>query len=275
LRQEPYGVQLKESHLGLGMARSEESEDDKGVGDARQESRQGLRIPQYYRNSYQRLYAWFSRFYDLFVRTAFFFVNGGPGGERRWRTHVIDLLDPNPGDKIADLCSGTGTLTIMIGERMQDSGEVIGIEISPDQMKTAAKKPRPGIVTFIRGDASRTGYPDGYFDGAAISGALHELPGPVRSGVLSEAFRIIRPLGRLVVTDHNRPRAEWKARLMDFLERFNPEHHTYRELLASGLEHEILQAGFRVIKTEVMAWDLCRTVVAERPAKTNIQQPDG
>jgi ubiquinone/menaquinone biosynthesis C-methylase UbiE len=257
--------------LRRGMAGSEKSEEDEGEWGAPPESNRGVQIPGYYRDSYEKLYGWLSGFYDVFVKTAFLVINGGPGGERRWRGHVIDWLDPRPGDKIADLCSGTGKLTIMIGEMMGDSGEVVGIEISPAQLRTALRKRRPGIVSFLHGDASTTGYPDGYFDKTVISGALHELPQPVRSDVLSEAFRITRPMGRLVVTDHNRPRAEWKARLLDFLERFNPEHATYRELLDSGLEHEIRQAGFRIVKADTMAWDLCRTVLADRPIKTNAQ----
>jgi ubiquinone/menaquinone biosynthesis C-methylase UbiE len=238
------------------------SPQDTGSGPERE-----IQFPDYYRDTYLGLYSWLSRFYDTFVGIFLFLVNGGPGGERRWREHVIDRLDPRPGDRIIDLCSGTGRLTIMIGKRLAGSGEVIGIEMSPAQFEMAGRKRKPDVVSFVNGDARRTGYSDGYFDKAVISGALHELPKAIRAEVLSEAFRITHPGGSLVVTEHNRPAAEWKARLFDFLERFNPEHPTYRDLLDSGLEREIGQAGFSIVETDTTAWDFFQTVVAERPAK--------
>jgi ubiquinone/menaquinone biosynthesis C-methylase UbiE len=226
-----------------------------------------MRLPQYYRETYEGLYRWFSYLFDTFVRIFFFFLNGGPGGERRWRGHLIDWLDPRPGDRIIDLCSGTGTLAIMIGRRLGDSGEVVGIEISPAQVRMAARKQRPDVVSFVQGDARRTGYPDGYFDGAVISGALHELPRSVRRQVLSEAYRIIRSGGSIAVTEHNRPASKWKAWLFDLLEHLNPEYPTYRDLLESGLEHEIRTAGFRIVKTDTTAWEYFQTILAEKSAK--------
>jgi ubiquinone/menaquinone biosynthesis C-methylase UbiE len=224
-----------------------------------------VRLPEYYRETYESLYRWFSLVYDVFVKAFFFLFNGGFGGERRWREHLIDWLDPQPGERIVDLCSGTGTLALMTARRMAGTGEVVAVEISPAQVRMAAKKPRPPIVSFLRGDARSTGYPDDYFDRALISGALHELPRPVRSQVLAESHRILRSGGRIVVSEHNKPASRWKARLFAFLERLNPEYATYRDLLESGLEREIQEAGYRILKTDTIAWEFLQTVLAEKP----------
>jgi ubiquinone/menaquinone biosynthesis C-methylase UbiE len=229
-------------------------------------------MPDYYRDTYEHWYSWFSYIIDSFVKVFLFVFNGGFGGECRWRGHLVDLLDPKPYEKVVDICSGTGTLSLMIAERLTGSGEVKGIEVSPAQLRAARKKRSPGSVSFIEDDAQHIPFADSYFDKAVICGALHEMPRQVRSNVLSESFRILRPGGRFVVTEHNRPAQKWKARLFDWLERLNPEYPTYKDLLASGLTAEIERAGFRILKTDTTVWGFFQTVLAERPVKCDTQE---
>jgi demethylmenaquinone methyltransferase/2-methoxy-6-polyprenyl-1,4-benzoquinol methylase len=222
-------------------------------------------IPDYYRERYVRWYRWFSRIYDPFVRVFLFLVNGGFGGERRLRQQVIDLMELRQGDKVIDICSGTGTLSIMLGRQMSGSGEVVGIEISDDQVRAAKRKNAPGNVSFVRGDAQRIAYPDSYFDKAVIFGALHEMPREARSNVLAEAFRILRPGGRMALLEHNRPERRWLASFYALLERANPEYATYRDLLERGLVNEVTLAGFRILKAYSVALEFFQIVAAKRP----------
>jgi ubiquinone/menaquinone biosynthesis C-methylase UbiE len=222
-------------------------------------------IPEYYSKTYERWYGWFSHVYDPFVRSMLFLINGGFGGERRLRQQAIDWLDPAPGERVLDIASGTGTLAIMLGKQLAGQGEVLGVEISPAQLRVARKKQSPAGVSFVKADAQDIPFPDTSFDKAIIFGALHEMPREVRRNVLAQAFRVLRPTGRLVVMEHHEPGSRWKASLFDFLERFNPEYPTYRDLLERGLATEIADAGFMVIKTRVAAWDLFQTILAEKP----------
>jgi ubiquinone/menaquinone biosynthesis C-methylase UbiE len=222
-------------------------------------------VPEYYKARYEKLYGCFSHVYDPFVRSMLFIINGGFGGEQRLRQQGIDWLDPRPRERILDLCSGTGTLAIMIGKRFKGQGEVVGIEISTAQLRVARRKRRPPGVYFIRADAQHVPFPDNSFDKANIFGALHEMPREVRLKVLSEALRLVRPSGRLVVMEHHQPVSRWKAALWDLLERLNPERPTLRDLLACGLTAEIESVGFRLVKTRTAAWDLFEVVLAEKP----------
>jgi SAM-dependent methyltransferase len=221
-------------------------------------------VSDYYRRVWEKWYSWFAYVCDPFVKTFFFLFNGGFGGERRWRESIIDWLDLQPGEKVLDICSGTGTLAMMLARGLAGEGETVGIEISASQLRVARKKEKiPGLF-FIQGDAQQISFSDGHFDKSVICGALHEMPQKVRQHVLAEAYRVTRPGGRIVISEHNKPRQRWKANLFDFLERFNPEYPTYKNMLECGLASEIESAGFRIVKTDVTCWDYFQIVMAEK-----------
>ncbi len=223
-----------------------------------------IEMPDYYRSAYEKWYSWFAHIYDPFMKVLFFFLNGGFGGERRWRELIIEWINPQPGEKILDICCGTGTLTIMLAKRLAGTGEVVGIELSPAQLRIARKKREPDGLSLIEGDAQDIPFSDSYFDKSVICGALHEMPQEVRQNVLSEAYRVIRLGGKIVLVEHNKPDRRWKALLFDFMERFNPEYTTYKDLLKCGLANEIKRAGFRIIRTGVTSWDFFQIALAER-----------
>jgi demethylmenaquinone methyltransferase/2-methoxy-6-polyprenyl-1,4-benzoquinol methylase len=223
------------------------------------------RLPDYYRERYVSWYSWFSRIYDPFARLLLFVLNGGFGGERRLRELVIDRLELGPEDSVVDICSGTGSLALMIGERLSGAGHVTGVEISSHQMAIAGAKAIPPNVTLTQGDAQEMAFPDSLFDRAVIFGALHEIPREARSRILSQAHRVLRPGGRFVVLEHNTPSRTWRAWLYRLLEWPTPEYPTYRDLMESGLTNEVSAAGFEVITTEVVASEFFQVVVAERP----------
>jgi ubiquinone/menaquinone biosynthesis C-methylase UbiE len=221
-------------------------------------------MPDYYRRVYEKWYSWFAHIYDPFVRVLCFFLNRGFSGERRWRQLITEWINPEPGQKILDICSGTGTLTVMLAKRLLGIGEVVGIELSSAQLRIARKKGKPKGLFFIRGDAQDIPFSDCYFDKGVICGALHEMPQEGRQNVLSEAYRVIRPGGTIVVIEHNKPDRKWKILLFDSMERFNPEYKTYKNMLKCGLTNEIERIGFRVVRTSTTSWEYFQIILAER-----------
>jgi ubiquinone/menaquinone biosynthesis C-methylase UbiE len=221
--------------------------------------------PDYYSRVYSRIYEHLGRFYDPFVRSALFLMNGGRGGERRWREDTVDFLDPVPGDRIVDLCSGTGTLTIMIAERLGGAGEVVGVEVSETQLGVALKKKAPPGLTFTHGNAAHTALPGGRFDKAVICAALHEMLRETRAMILTEALRLLRPGGRLLSVEHREPEEWHRAFLLNAFEYLTPEYPTYRDLLDSGLQNEVEAASFSTIDTGITASGYFQMILAEKP----------
>ena len=61
--------------------------------------------------------------------------------QSRGSAAVVEVLDPQPGEHVLDLCAGPGIKTGQIAERMGDRGEVISVELDPDR---AGRSRRPG-----------------------------------------------------------------------------------------------------------------------------------
>jgi 16S rRNA (cytosine967-C5)-methyltransferase len=78
--------------------------------------------------------------------------------QSRGSAAVVEVLDPQEGDHVLDLCAGPGIKTGQIAERMGDRGEVISVELDPDRAaETAAQATRLGLrsVTVIEADATK------------------------------------------------------------------------------------------------------------------------
>jgi trans-aconitate methyltransferase len=104
---------------------------------------------------------------------------------------LIDLLDPQPTERILDLGCGTGHLTAQIAER---SHEVIGLDSSPSMIALARQNyPR---LKFILADA-RTFIFDEPFDKVFSNAALHWIPDPGQA--IAGVASALKPGGRFVL----------------------------------------------------------------------------
>ncbi len=104
---------------------------------------------------------------------------------------LVDLLDPQPGEKIIDLGCGTGTFTAEIAER---GAEVLGIDAAPEMIAQATAL-YPGL-SFAVGDAHTftTAMP---YDAVASNAALHWMTRDPDS-VIAQVHAALRPGGRFV-----------------------------------------------------------------------------
>jgi 16S rRNA (cytosine967-C5)-methyltransferase len=160
--------------------------------------------------------------------------------QSRGSAAVVEVLDPQPGEHVLDLCAGPGIKSGQIAARMGDRGETISIEPDPERAaEVAAQAGRLGLrsVTVVEADAAAQPMGPG-FDRVLVDapcsdlGALSSRPdarwrksprtierlAELQGEILARAAAALRPGGTLVYATCTISRRECEDRVAALLE---------------------------------------------------------
>ena len=80
---------------------------------------------------------------------------------------AVDLLDPQPGQRVLDLCAAPGGKTAHLAERMQDTGQIMAIDVDDDRVRLiddGARRLGLSIIKTRRVDPEHGSLPDDVYD---------------------------------------------------------------------------------------------------------------
>jgi len=156
-----------------------------------------------------------------------------------------------PGETVLDLGSGGGFDCFLAAQRVGPTGKVIGVDMTPDMISKARANAEIGSYTnveFRLGEIEALPVADGVVD-AIMSNCVINLS-PEKPRVYSEAFRVLKPGGRLAISDVVALKAMPEEILNDIA---LLSGCVAGAALVDDLEKMLREAGFTQIKVDVSA----------------------
>ena len=124
------------------------------------------------------------------------------GIHRVWKDAMMDWLAPRPGQKLLDVAGGTGDISFRFLDRA-GRGHATVLDLTEPMLVEGRKRAEASAMVdsldWVVGDAMALPFEDNTFDVYTISFGIRNVTRPQEA--LNEAFRVLRPGGRLMVLE--------------------------------------------------------------------------
>lgn len=133
---------------------------------------------------------------------------------RSWRRAAVRTIGLHPGERVLDLCCGTGDFLHPILDAVGSTGAAVGIDFCRPMLEIAATKTgsRAGLAV---GDACAIPLASESVDAVTVGWGLRNVPDLALT--LRESVRVLRAGGRFVSLDMARPRLPIVGRVADWM----------------------------------------------------------
>lgn len=198
--------------------------------------------------------------------------------DEAWRRTAVRMAGVGAGESVLDMACGTGDLTQAFA-RMTGAGEIIGGDFTPEMLDLARHKRERLVekdrarIEYVAADAMDLGFEDGRFDVVSIAFGIRNVQRP--EAALAEFYRVLKPGGRLVILEFDKPRfppMRWfngfycgqvMPRTATWISRDRSGAYRYLPRSVSGfMDRDALggamgRAGFGSVRQKVLTMGIC------------------
>jgi len=138
------------------------------------------------------------------------------GIHRIWKDAMMDWLAPRPGQRLLDVAGGTGDISFRFLRRAGGAHATV-LDLTEEMLaegrKRAEAERMADRLAWVVGDAMALPFADNSFDVYTVSFGIRNMTDPQQ--VLHEAFRVLRPGGRLMVLEFSQVPNELLRKVYD------------------------------------------------------------
>jgi demethylmenaquinone methyltransferase/2-methoxy-6-polyprenyl-1,4-benzoquinol methylase len=124
-----------------------------------------------------------------------------------WKRTAVRMLKLAPGDRILDVCGGTGDLAILAARAIGPAGRVVIYDINRAMIQAGIHKVIDSEIEdrlgYIQGNAESISFPDRHFDTAMVGFGIRNVT-HMKKG-FEEMYRVLKPGGKMMCLEFSKP----------------------------------------------------------------------
>lgn len=135
-----------------------------------------------------------------------------------WKKMAVRVMKLGAGDRVLDVCGGTGDLSVLAAKYVGPKGLVALYDINWKMMEIGrpkiARSPFAHRINIIQGDAERLSFCDKSFDAVMVGFGIRNLTHMTKG--FEEMYRVLKPGGKMMCLEFSQPITPWFRSLYDF-----------------------------------------------------------
>ena len=137
--------------------------------------------------------------------------------DKYWRKFAVSKIEPEAGEQVLDVATGTGALALELARKIGKEGKVVGVDFSREMLGRArGKLAKKGCcnIELICAKAEVLPFPDGTFDYVSVGFALRNMT--EMGQTLQEMTRVLKLGGKMICLEFSHPRHKIFRRIYYF-----------------------------------------------------------
>lgn len=124
-----------------------------------------------------------------------------------WKRLAVRMMELAPGNRVLDVCGGTGDLAILAAKSIGPDGRAVIYDINRAMMLAGlhkvANKDIEQRMRYVQGDAESISFPDGEFDATMVGFGIRNVTN-MKNG-FEEMHRVLKPGGKMMCLEFSKP----------------------------------------------------------------------